>query len=173
MFAIGARVYMKPLHPGERFHLDVIKLMEQSKRALLRRLRGNLLQQQVFSPAAKRALNKAIQVKVKSSSLQITSEHPAFLPLLKGQKSEQMTWLTKARAPIPIILDSGKLIFRNATPASMARGAWWHPGRTPTDYLDKARHMTREYMRDKMMKEVQKNFELRMSRAGKKVMKSR
>jgi hypothetical protein len=173
MYAIGARIYMKPLLPGDAALLDIGKTLQAGKRSLLRQLRGKLLQQTVFSPAAKQMLSKAVQVKIKQSSLQIVSNHPGFLPLLKGQDRMQMKWLTKARAPIPIVLDSGKLIFRNATPAGMARGAWWHPGRTPTNYIDKATELTRKFMRNRMMKEFEKNLRLRMSGAGKKSMKTR
>lgn len=78
-----------------------------------------------------------------------------------------MTWLTKARAPIPIILDSGQLIFRNATLASMSRGGWWHPGRHPTDYVNKAKKLTRDFMRTKIMKETEKHVILMMRQASK------
>lgn len=167
MPAIAARIYIKPLQPGDIQHLDLQKIMEAGKRALLRRLRGKLLQQTAFSAAAKKTLAQSIQIKIKPSSLQVVSSHPGFLPLIKGQKKEQMAWLTKARAPIPIVLDSGELIFRNATPASMSRGAWWHPGRTPSSYIDRAKEMTREFLRTKMMKETMKHLKLMLSQANK------
>lgn len=162
MFAIGCRIYMKPLQPGDLGSLDLNKVMEAGKRSLLRRLRGKLLQQTVFTPRAKAALARAIQVRIKQSSLQVVSNHPAFLPLIKGQKSEQMTWLTKARAPIPIVLDDGRIIFRSATAASMGRGSWWHPGRAPTDYVDKAKALTRDFMRNRMLQEIERNLALRL-----------
>jgi hypothetical protein len=173
MYMIGARIYMKPLLPEGRVDLDIQKVMESGKRALLRRLRGKLLQQTAFSPAAKKSLAEAIQIKVKASSLQVVSSHPGFLPLIQGQKKQQMTWLTKARAPIPIMLDTGRLIFRNATHASMERGAWWHPGRTPSTYVDRAKQLTREFMRTKMMKETEKHLKMMVAKAGNKVMKTK
>ncbi len=173
MYAVGARIYVKPLLPGDALHLDISRVMRNSKRFLLRRLRDRLLQQTTFSPAARKSLAAAIRVKIKESSLQVVSNHPAFLPLLKGQASKQMRWLTKARAPIPIILDSGKLIFRNATPASMDRGAWWHPGRAPSNYVDKARDITRAYMQDRMMKEFEKNLRMQMTGAGSKAVRTK
>lgn len=173
MFRIGVRIYMKPLVPGDLKFFDMGKIMAAGKRSLLRRLRGKLLQQTVFTPQAKAMLAKSIQVKIKQSSLQIVSDHPAFMPLIKGQKREQMKWLTRARAPIPIVLDSGKIIFRTATPASMSRGAWWHPGRAPTDYIDKAKEMTRQFMKTKMMKEVERSMHLRLANGGAKGPKMR
>jgi len=170
---IGARIYMKPLLPGQGLQLDLRRVMEAGKRALLRRLRGKLLQQTAFSPRAKAALAAAVQVKIKQSSLQVVSDHPAFMPLIKGQPKRQMTWLTKARAPIPIITDTGRLIFRNATPASMERGRWWHPGRAPSNYVDKAKELTRDFMRDRVMKDLEKNLRLRMTQAGGKTLRTR
>lgn len=166
MFAIACRIYMKPLMPGDLGSLDMGKVMEAGKRSLLRRLRGKLLQQTAFTPKAKAMLARAIQVKIKQSSLQVVSDHPGFLPLLKGQKHAQMKWLTKARAPIPIVLDDGRLIFRSATKASMERGSWWHPGRAPTDYVDKAKALTRDFMRNRMLQEVERNMALKFKLAA-------
>jgi hypothetical protein len=166
---IRLRIYAKPLVPGDMAGIDIKKILESGKRSLLARLRGKLLQQTAFSPAAKKTLARAVQVKVMPSSLRVTASHPAFLPLIKGQKREQMTWLTKARAPIPIVLDDGTLIFRNATPASMQRGAWWHPGRNPATYVDKARELTKKFLRTKVLKEIQRNLHQSMARAMKEV----
>jgi hypothetical protein len=172
MSIIGARIYLKPLLPEDIRGLDLEKLMQAAKKSLLRRLRGKLLQQTVFTPEAKAALAKSIQVKVMPSSLQVITNHPGFLPMVKGQKRQQMTWLTKARAPIPIILDSGELIFRSATPASMERGSWWHPGRTPSNYVDKAKAMTRKFMRERMLKEITRNMSLQMTHTTAKGLKN-
>lgn len=173
MYAIGARIYMKPLVPGEGLQLDLDKVMRSGKRALLRRLRGKILQQTAFTPRAKAALAAHVKVKIKASSLQVVSDHPAFLPLLKGQRSQQMRWLTKARAPIPIVTDTGRLIFRSATPRSMDRGRWWHPGRAPTNYVDKAKELTRDFMRQRIMKDLERNVRLRISQAGGRTLRSR
>jgi hypothetical protein len=164
---VRMRIYMKPLFAGN-VAVDVTKVMERGKAALLRRLRDRL-RQQVFSPAAKAALSRAMSIKIKPSSLQLVARHPGFMPLLGGQKREQMTWLTKARAPIPIVLDSGKIIFRSATPLSMQNGRWWHPGRRPTNYLQKAREETRQYLRATMTKEIMKSIKLQMARATMKL----
>lgn len=173
MFIIGARIYMKPLGPGDMGTVDLDRVMRAGKRALLRRLRGKLLQQTTFSPQAKAALAQSIQVKVLKSSIQIGSNHPGFLPLIKGQKKSQMQWLVKARVPIPIILDNGQLIFRNASPASMARGRWWHPGRGPTDYVEKAKELGRDFIRKKFMSEMERIRKLRMSTLPSQTIKTR
>lgn len=48
----------------------------------------------------------------------------------EGVRPQQMTWLLKAKRPIPLHVGpgGGTLIFRWATRKSMARGAWYHPG---------------------------------------------
>jgi hypothetical protein len=168
---ISLRVYMKPLIPvgREASYINIQKVLERSKRDLLRRLQANLLQT-TFSPRAKAALNRAVSVKIKPSSLQVTSSHPAFRPLIEGQRKMQMKWLTKAKVPIPIILDNGKLIFRNATPLSMANGRWWHPGRRPSDYIEKARKQTKDYIRTKLMKELARHMTATLNAARLKVL---
>jgi hypothetical protein len=150
---IHTRVYLKPLLPAGRPMVEPDKVLRRSKRDLLRRLRQNLFQT-TFSDAAKKALARALSVEIRPSSLRITANHPAFRPLVMGQRKAQMTWLTKARAPIPIILDSGKLIFRSATPRSMENGSWWHPGRQPSNFVDKAKKQTRQFIKDKLKKEL-------------------
>ena len=170
---VTTRVYMKPLLPGAGSNnLDLRKVLERSKRDLLRRLKANL-RQAAFSEQARRVLGKAVTVKIMPSSLHVIANHPAFRPLVEGQRSKQMTWLTKAKAPIPIVLDTGKLIFRSATPRSMADGKWWHPGRASSNYIDKAKEETRQYIRDKLAKEVVRQLSKSLASALKRASQGR
>lgn len=170
---VTTRVYMKPLLPGAgSSHLDLRKVLERSKRDLLRRLKANL-RQTAFSEEARRVLGKAVTVKIMPSSLHVIANHPAFRPLVEGQRKAQMTWLTKAKAPIPIVLDTGKLIFRTATPKSMSNGRWWHPGRGPSNYIEKAKDETRQYIRDKLGKEVVRQLAKTLGQAVKKASQGR
>jgi hypothetical protein len=134
------------------------------KRDLLRRVRSQLLQT-TFSDRAKKALARAIQVQLKPSSIQVISKHPAFGPLVRGQEKMQMKWLTKARAPIPIITETGELIFRSATAKSMANGKWVHPGRKPSDFIEKAKKASREFMRERLASDLKKQFRSAWGRA--------
>jgi hypothetical protein len=153
---IASRVYMKPLLPGELpDEGDITNVLRRSKTDLLRRVKRELMQE-TFSDRAKRALAKSIKIVVKPSSLQITASHPAFGPLVRGQKSEQMRWLTKARKPIPIVTETGEVIFRSATAKSMADGKWIHPGRRPSDFVDKAKQESRAFLKDKFRKELRR-----------------
>lgn len=144
--------YLKPL-TGDRFgDLSPVTVLKALKTEMLRRIKYQLTQT-TFSERAKKALAKAIRIEVKQSSLVITARHPAWHPLVDGQRPGQMTWLTKARRPIPIVTESGELIFRSATPKSMADGKWMHPGRAPSTFLEKARQEAREFMRTKLYRE--------------------
>ncbi len=166
---IVTRLYLKPLLPTRPFGgLSIEKVLRLTKNDLNRRLKAKLLQT-TFSDRAKKALARSIQIKINPSSLVISSDHPAFMPLLKGQKSEQMTWLRKSPTPIPIITETGELIFRSATAKSMADGRWVHPGRKPSNFLDKARKEAREFIKGKLLKEVQKDLNAAFRRMGAKV----
>jgi len=168
---IAARVYMKPLLPTQPLRgLDIDTVLNKSKRDLLRRIRARLLQAP-FSMAARKALSRALKVEIKPSSLQVTVNHPAFRPLVDGQQKQQMRWLTKAVRPIPILLDSGKLIFRNATAKSMRQNSfgkkgWVHPGRPPSDFVDKAKAESRAFLKEKLRKELTKQLKTGWARAG-------
>lgn len=149
-------IYAKPIM-GEDLRTDPAKVLRKLKAELNRRLKQKL-QITAFSDAAKKRIAKSLQIRIKKSSLTITTNFAGFFPLMNGQKRSQMTWLTKARAPIPIVLDTGELIFRNATPQSMTNGSWWHPGRSPSNFVDKAkkeaREFVKEHMHDALMKQL-------------------
>lgn len=155
---IASRVYMKPLLPGKLVKPgDIDAILKRAKTDLIRRIRGKLMQT-TFSDRAKRALSKALKIEIKPSSLLITALHPAFGPMVRGQRSEQMKWLTKARRPIPIVTETGKLIFRTATAKSMKNGKWIHPGRPPSNFVEKAKEESRSFLKAKLDKELRKQI---------------
>lgn len=154
-------VYAKPLLDGLDVQFDPAKVLRKLKAELNRRIKQKLTIQ-TFSDAAKKRIAKSLQIKVSANSLKITTNFPGFFPIVRGQKKEQMTWLTKAKAPIPIVLDNGELIFRNATPQSMMNGSWWHPGRQKTNFIEKAKEEAMRFIRDRLSKEVVKQLQVAM-----------
>ncbi len=69
-----------------------------------------------------------------------------------------MRWLRRSPTPIPIVLDSGKVIFRTASAKSMNDGRWVHPGRQPSRVVDLARKDARKIVLKKIKKELKKQF---------------
>jgi hypothetical protein len=155
-------IKLKPLLQGS-LTLNPERVLKSLQREVLRSFRGKLLQE-AFSDRAKRALSQGIRVKVGAKSVTVIATHPAFFPLLEGQKPGQMTWLTKARRPIPIVTDNGELIFRSATAKSMSNGKWVHPGHDPTTVLEKAKDEAREVIKKRVSAEFRK--QLRASLRG-------
>ena len=151
------RINLKPLIPEGMGDVDAKKVLKAVQKEILKSLQDEI-QDQAFSHRAKAALAKGMTTKMGPNSLTVIATHPAFLPLIDGQKRQQMTWLTKAKTPIPIILDNGELIFRNATPHSMNRGRWYHPGRQSTTVIEKARDHTREVIKKRLAKELQRRL---------------
>ena len=135
-------IYKKPL-TGE-LKGDVTVVLKKLKRQFLRRLKVQL-SATGFSNRAKRAFSQAMKVEVKKNAILLTVLHPAWRPMIEGQKREQMIWLRKAKTPIPIITESGKLIFRTASARSMNNGKWIHPGRRPSNFVEMARRETRAW----------------------------
>jgi len=153
------RINYKPLVPkGALDKFEPKKVLKSLQRQILEEIRREI-EEYAFSPRAKRALKKGLKTRIYESSLIVTATHPAFFPLLEGRKREQMTWLTKARRPIPIILDTGELIFRSATPRSMARGRWYHPRRESTHIIDKARDAARTVIKRRLVRALQKTLQ--------------
>jgi len=149
-------VYGKPLVRG--MDASPERALRRVKMSVLARLRNKLFQS-TFSDRAKRAFAKAIQIDIGPSSLTISSTHPGFTNMMRGRKKQQMKWLVKARAPIPIITEKGELIFRSATPKSMRDGKWVHPGRAPYDFVEKAKEEAKQQIRKAMIAEIRKSVE--------------
>lgn len=147
------RIYGKPFVRG----LDIApeRALRRIKQSVLYRVRQKLFQSN-FSDRAKRAFSRAIQIEQGPSSLTIYSSHPGFTNMMRGRRKRQMTWLTKARAPIPIITEDGELIFRSATVKSMRDGKWVHPGRPPHDFIDKAKKEAKDAIRTAVLAEMKK-----------------
>jgi hypothetical protein len=144
------RVNLKPiLSPDQAERLKPERVLQSLKKLILKRLRANILQE-TFSDKAKKALSEGIEARLGPKSVTVEAKHPAFRPLIEGQRKGQMRWLTKARAPIPIVTDDGELIFRSATPKSMANGSWVHPGRPKTKVIDRARKEARKEIRKRI-----------------------
>lgn len=146
-------VYGKPLIEGLASSPE--RALKMLKMDVLRRIRLKLLQS-TFSDRAKKAFSRALAVNIGPSSLTIVAKHPAFAMMLKGRDKKQMRWLVKAKAPIPIITEEGELIFRSATPRSMANGKWVHPGRKGADFLEQAKKEAKEAIKKRLIAEVRK-----------------
>lgn len=163
MFALPTfRINLKPLVSTRGTEeVNTKKVLQSVQREILKAIREEI-QKSAFSTRAKKALAAGVGTKMGTNSIRIIAKHPAFFPLVEGQKRQQMTWLTKAKRPIPIILDNGELIFRTATTRSMSRGRWYHPGRQPTTILDRARKRTRQIIKERLTKEVRRKIRASM-----------
>lgn len=160
-----ARVNYKPLlKPEELERLRPQRVLKRLRREILKQIKSEILKA-AFTSAARRRLLRGFKIEVGEKSIRVVATDPAFKPLLGGQKPSQMTWLTKARAPIPIIKDNGEVIFRSATPQSMKNGSWYHPGRQATTVIEKARKAAREVMRKRLRKELQQQLRATIQRA--------
>lgn len=160
---VVTHVKFKPLLPlqelGAKFRAE--KILKSLRRQIGKEIRQRIMQEPM-SQDAKAALLKGFRVTVGARSITLEATHPAFRPLLQGQKRQQMTWLTKARVPIPIVLDTGEVIFRSATPRSMQNGSWYHPGRQPTRVIDQAREAARDVIKKRLRKEFKKQLQQMM-----------
>lgn len=155
-------VYGKPLFnekqvslldPGPLRDLQLQRALQSLGRSILMRIRAGIMQT-VYSAAARTMLAKSVSVEVKNNSIQVIAKNPAFRPLILGQRSQQMIWLMKAKAPIPIVTETGAVIFRSATAKSMSDGRWIHPGRRSTGVLEKARLEAREMIKKRLASEI-------------------
>ena len=155
MFVPGPKVTranLKPLLPEKALEgFNPERFLKKLQRQILKNIRTKI-QQEAFSPAAKKRLMNGMKTELGPKSVTVIATDPAFRPLLQGQKPGQMRWLMKARAPIPIVLDSGELIFRSATPQSMANGSWYHPGRKPTTVIERAKAEARATVKKEIKK---------------------
>jgi hypothetical protein len=133
--------------------VDVESALTALGKEILRKVRQKL-KQSAFSDAAKKRLAKALAVKSYPNSIRIVAKDPLWNYLVNGQKKGQMKWLKRARAPIPIVTETGQVIFRSATAKSMADGKWIHPGRPIFDVMDLAKKEARAVVQKKLLKNI-------------------
>lgn len=168
MFGPGAkisRINLKPLLPEKLFdRLSPERALLRMKRQIERSIKLKIRQETRLSPAAKARLAKGFKIEIGSSSITVSATDPAFRPLIEGQKAGQMTWLRKARAPIPIVLENGDVIFRSATARSMQNGSWYHPGREPTGLVELAKQEVRAAMQKSVKQMLQQELRAAMRR---------
>ena len=163
---IAMRMQIQPLMPGSiRSAKGVQVALRIARRDLMRRLKAKL-GQTGFSDRAKKAFREALAIEYKPASLVVTVNHPGFMPLVRGRRSQQMLWLQKAKRPIPIITEEGKLIFRNAyahsltwthgpmTGPNVGKQGWKHPGRPPEDFVEQAKTASRSFLKEKLKREL-------------------
>lgn len=165
--AIVMRMRVPPLMPDKlRTEKGLAVALRLARHDLMRRLKRKL-SQTGFSARAKAAFQRAIKIEAKPASLAVTVNHPGFIPLARGRKRRQMLWLKKASRPIPIITETGKLIFRNAhagsltwthgpmTGPNVGKGKGWvHPGGSPQDFVEQAKAEARVFLKQKLKKDL-------------------
>lgn len=133
--------------------IDAKTALDALGKEILKKVRQKL-KQSAFSDAAKKRLAKALVVKPFPKSIQIIAKDPLWNYLVRGQKKGQMKWLQKARAPIPIVTETGEVIFRSATAKSMSDGKWIHPGRPTLDIADLAKKEARALVQKRFLRDI-------------------
>lgn len=141
--------------------LDVDGTLKLLSKQILQKVRAHI-KQSAFSLRARRRLDKALKIELKPNSVMLVAVDPLWNYLVGGRKQRQMSWLSKATKPIPIVTESGDVIFRSATAKSMADGKWVFPGRQPLNLLDRAVKESREVIKKKLAKEMVKNLKKSM-----------
>jgi hypothetical protein len=160
------RVNLRPLlPPGTLEKVNPQRILKKVQREVLKQIQHHIMQS-TLSHRAKVSLKSGFEVQRRARSVVVVAKHPGFRPLLEGRKHRQMRWLVKAKRPIPIITDTGELIFRNATPRSMDNGSWYHPERKSTTVLEKATKAAREVLKKQLKKEFKLEIRKAMGRTG-------
>lgn len=160
------RINLLPLlPPGTLEKINPQRVLKRVQREVYKQIQDKIMESAGLSHRAKAALKAGFEVQRRASSVVVVAKHPGFRPLLEGRKHRQMKWLVKATRPIPIITDTGELIFRNATPRSMRDGSWYHPQKKSTTVLEKASKAARVIIKDRLKKEFQREIKKAMARA--------
>lgn len=163
---LTARVNLKPLASDAVLErIDPGWILRRIHREMLKSIKTRIMSG-AFSKRARDRLSRGLRAKLGPSSVTFYTKDSAFMPLVMGQRAGAMTWLLGARAPVPIVLDDGQVIFRTPTARSMRSGGWRHPGRAPTTIIEMARQEARKVMQKRIQKEI-----ARQIRSGLKAVK--
>jgi len=156
-------VYGKPIAkntPLEDQH-DRTKLLEEVGREAIMEIQKEI-RRMSFKGQPTELLNSFSFKVTGKSTLVIESDHPAAKYLNSGVKAYQMTHLTKANRPIPIVKDNGELVFRNATPKSMQEGKWQHPGFKGKHFLERGIEKARDKVKEKISGQIKDEVKKRL-----------
>jgi hypothetical protein len=136
-------------------NIDVATALARYSKEILTRIRAEI-SQTAFSDAAKKRLAKALKTELGPSSLRVVVRDPLWSYLVRDYNTGPytMAWLRNAKGPIPIVTETGKVIFRSATAKSMKDGRWVHPGRPAMDLTERAKKVTKDVVRAKLKKDV-------------------
>lgn len=156
-------VYGKPLAKGTPLEDDPDRsaLLEATGDEAVKAIQKEI-RRLSFKGSPDRLLNSFSYRIEGKSTLVIESDHPAAKYLDKGVRKHQMTYLTKANRPIPIVMDNGDVIFRNATPKSMQEGKWVHPGIRGKNFLDKGLTRAKEVIKDRIKEDIKARIKNRL-----------
>ena len=148
------KIYGKPLL-SERIQRDKENLEYMKQKALkklgpiaIEEIKNELDRHSFDRPPTN--LKESFSYEIKGSQLVIKSDHPAATFLEEGVEEHQMDYLTKSPKPIPIMKDNGEVIFRKATPQTMADGKWFHPGINGMNFIEKAIQDARQRVKSEM-----------------------
>lgn len=127
--------------------------MERIGQEVMKRLKAGV-QRAAFSKKARRRLAKALKIQVKGKSVLVFTADPLWNYLVNGRKKQPMVWLKKANVAIPIVTDSGDLLFRKPTAKSFSGGKWVFPGREPLSLAEQAVKEARKFIKRVLMRNL-------------------
>ena len=138
---------LSPKFLEEAGKLAVQEIQAEIRRASFKRLPLDLL--------------RSFDYTVQGDQLVIRSDHPAAGYLNRGVRAYQMTHLTKARRPIPIVKDNGEVVFRSATKASMRDGKWRHPGFRGLNFIERGAKRALDTIRQQALEQTKREVAAR------------
>lgn len=93
----------------------------------------------------------SFQYEIVNGKVRVYSDHPAATYLNKGVKPHQMIYMTKAKKPIPIITDTGEVIFRTPSSKSMSDGSWKHPGISGKHFMERGKEKAEQAVKEQLV----------------------
>ena len=133
--------------------MDTAKMLRALGEEILKRSRAQI-RQMAFSGPAKKLLSRALRLTETPRGIRIEVRDPVWHYLMDGQRKGPMRWLKKARRPIPIVTDTGDVIFRQATARSIKNGGWRHPGRSPISFIEQVKQEARAVIHKRLAKDL-------------------
>lgn len=148
---------MKPLKLAKGLGVSPSAILRVGQREVLQKVRQSLTDPHLSSEA-RRSFARAMTIKIQGNRMRILVKHPGWIPVVEGQPKTIMRWLTHAKAPIPIVTDTGRVIFRWASPRAMANGQWMFPGRKPTDVPNKLQEAATKVLRERVEQAIRQQL---------------
>jgi len=144
------KVFLKDLPDEKEIDAQVKRMMDRLGKVAVKAFQQEV-RRSSWNNTPDNLLNSFSYEVKPDGTLKVSSDHPAALYLNKGVQGGQMKYLQNASRPIPIITESGEVVFRTPSFQTMRDGKWRHPGISGKHFMDRGQERAEKAVKEEVL----------------------